>query len=213
MKEKRLRINRIEQSLDILQLDSPVWNQAEEISVTEYWSGTTAPWERHFAARLLWSNDALYVRFEANQHEPLVVCEAPDTINKTPGLWDRDVCEIFIAPDRDEPNRYFEFEVAPTCEWLDLAINLTGERRETNIDYMSGMESAAVIGNSTVTMAIKVKWAAFGKTPAVGDVWRGNLFRCVGKDPDRGYLAWRPTMTAVPNFHVPEAFGEFEFAE
>jgi hypothetical protein len=47
--------------------------------------------------------------------------------------------------------------------------------------------------------------------PKSGDVWLGNLLRCVGRDPDRGYLAWQPTMTEKPNFHVPEKFGEFEF--
>jgi hypothetical protein len=38
-----------------------------------------------------------------------------------------------------------------------------------------------------------------------------NLCRCVGEDPDRGYLAWRPTHTAEPNFHVPTAFGTIVF--
>jgi hypothetical protein len=60
-------------------------------------------------------------------------------------------------------------------------------------------------------MALKVPWSAFGRKPRPGDVWLGNLFRCVGKDPNRGYLAWSPTLTKVPNFHVPERFGEFVF--
>jgi hypothetical protein len=73
------------------------------------------------------------------------------------------------------------------------------------------MESFAAVGEGAVTMAIKVPWKAFGKAPRAGDVWLGNIFRCIGKDPDRGYLAWSPTMTAEPNFHVPERFGEFVF--
>ena len=47
--------------------------------------------------------------------------------------------------------------------------------------------------------------------PSSGDVWHGNIFRCVGKGENRGYLAWQPTETPAPNFHVPEKFGEFEF--
>jgi alpha-galactosidase len=73
------------------------------------------------------------------------------------------------------------------------------------------MESAARIEKGKVVMAMKIPWTAFGVTPKAGDVWLGNLFRCVGKDPTRGYLAWSPTMTANPNFHVPEKFGEFVF--
>jgi Carbohydrate-binding family 9 len=62
-------------------------------------------------------------------------------------------------------------------------------------------------------MAIKIEWKAFGKTPKIGDVWLGNIFRCIGKDPTRGYLAWSPTMTKEASFHVPEKFGEFEFGK
>ncbi len=73
------------------------------------------------------------------------------------------------------------------------------------------MKSAAKIENNKVIMAIKVEWQAFGKVPKKGDVWLGNIFRCVGKDPTRGYLAWSPTMTKEASFHVPEKFGEFVF--
>ena len=78
---------------------------------------------------------------------------------------------------------------------------------------MSGMKSAALIEKDKVTMAIKVEWSAFGKTPKAGDVWFGNILRCIGKDPTRGYLAWSPTGTKEPSFHVPEKFGKFEFVK
>ena len=107
----------------------------------------------------------------------------------------------------------FEFEVAPTGEWIDLAIDYTGPERKTNWDFRSGMTSAARMEKEKVVMAIKIPWTAFGAAPKPGDVWLGNLFRCVGKDPGRGYLAWRPTMTERANFHVPEKFGEFVFVK
>ena len=65
--------------------------------------------------------------------------------------------------------------------------------------------------NKEIVMAIKVPWEAFGARPGIGDVWLGNLFRCVGTGSTRGYLAWQPTETETPNFHVPEKFGEFLF--
>ena len=133
--------------------------------------------------------------------------------SKTKGLWDRDVCEIFVAPDRREPRKYFEFEIAPNGEWIDLGIYQKLDERITDWDYNSGMQSAARIEENKITMAIKVEWKAFGKTPKAGDIWRGNLFRCVGAGENRGYLAWSPTETPQPAFHVPEKFGEFEFAK
>ena len=87
------------------------------------------------------------------------------------------------------------------------------DKRETNFDFNSQMQTAARIEKDQVLMSIKIHWKAFGKIPQAGEIWLGNLFRCVGKDANRGYLAWRPTATETPNFHVPEAFGEFEFVE
>ncbi len=72
---------------------------------------------------------------------------------------------------------------------------------------------AAKIEKDKILTAIKIEWKAFGKIPKAGDVWLGNIFRCVGIGETRGYLAWSPTETKTPNFHVPEKFGEFEFVE
>lgn len=208
-----IQIPYLDSDLPDTSLDDANWKRAIEISTDTYWSGEPAPPGRHFKTKLLWSDSALYVRFEATQAEPLIVNGNPDLAKKTMGLWERDVCEIFIAPDRSLPNRYFEFEIAPTGEWLDLAILIKGEERETDSNYSSGMLSAASIKNDTVVMVIKVPWTAFGEKPADGDIWAGNLFRCVGQGLERGYLAWRPTKTAKPNFHVPSAFGELVFVK
>jgi len=40
---------------------------------------------------------------------------------------------------------------------------------------------------------------------------RANLFRCIGSDPTRGYLAWQPTRTPEANFHLPQVFGWLVF--
>lgn len=210
----RLTITHIEQDFPIDGLDDPAWEGTSQVLVSKYCSGKVAAKGREFSAKLLWSDTALYVLFEASQSEPLVVSEKPDTSQKTVGLWDRDVLEIFIAPDTSQRNKYFEFEIAPTGEWIDLGIDATSQKRKTDLDYESGMTSAAKIEKDKVVMAIKIPWEAFGvPRPKIGDVWRGNLFRCVGKGETRGYLAWQPTKTAKPNFHVPEKFGEFEFVK
>jgi hypothetical protein len=209
----QVTIKHITRDFAIDKLDAPDWKQAKDVAVRTYWSGEDAPTSRRFTARLLWSDTALYVRFEAAQDEPLIVSDKPDLTHKVRGLWDRDVCEIFIAPDSKVPTKYFEFEVAPTGEWIDLGIEVTPSARQTDWDYTSHMLTAAHIEKNKVVMAMKVPFAAFGNTPKPGDVWLGNIFRCVGKDPGRGYLAWRPTKTSRPNFHVPSAFGEFRFVK
>ena len=103
----QVNIARIGRDLPVSALDDPAWRKAAEVPVAAYWSGAPAPARRSFKVRLLWSDTALYVRFEAQQGEPLVVSNAPDLTKKTLHLWDRDVCEIFIAPDRADLNKYF----------------------------------------------------------------------------------------------------------
>ena len=144
--------------------------------------------------------------------EPLVISANPQTETKTLGLWDRDVCEIFIAPDPAAPTHYYEFEAAPTREWIDLELQTTPGGRETNWEFRSGMTTAARIDGNRIVVAMRIPWSrAIGK-PAIGDQWRINLCRCIGKDPDRGYVAWQPTRTEEPNFHVPRVFGSLLFA-
>jgi Carbohydrate family 9 binding domain-like len=210
-RQTKITIQFLEKDFSINEFDNENWEKAQEISIEKYWSGENAPAGRWAKARLLWSENALYVRFEAVQTEPLIISEKPNLKTKTHGLWEMDVCEIFVAPERDEPRKYFEFEIAPSGEWIDLAIHQMPERRETDFAYDSGMRSQAVIEKDKIRMAIKIEWKAFGKTPEANDVWRGNLFRCVGAGATRGYLAWQPTGTMQPSFHVPEAFGEFKF--
>ncbi len=206
-----LKITKINNDFAVSDLANAQWRSAARVSVDCYWSGAEAPKGRRAVARLLWSKTALYALFEAEQAEPLLVSDKPDPSVKAMGLWDRDVCEIFVAPDPKNPQKYFEFEAAPNGEWLDVALDSTSGKRVSDWDYRSGMESFARVERNKIVIAIKIPWSALGKTPRPSDVWRGNLLRCVGREPDRGYLAWSPTLTATPNFHVPERFGEFVF--
>jgi len=188
-----------------------VWERCEAVTIAHQWSGAPAPVGRHAEARICWSDEALHVRFLCNQHEPLVVSAEPRTDRKTLGLWDRDVCEIFVAPDPRHPQRYFEFEAAPTGEWVDLGILVTPEVRETDWEFRSGMSAAASVSGREVKIGMTIPWSAAIPKPKRGDLWLVNLFRCVGPEAPERYLAWRPTHTPEPAFHVPEAFGPLRF--
>ena len=193
------------------EFDNAAWQKCEPVTIAHLWSGEPAPIERQAEVRICWSDEALHVRFVGNQHEPLVVSAEPRTDRKTLGLWDRDVCEIFVAPDAENPSRYFEFEAAPRGEWVDLGIVIAAEGRITDWDYHSGMAVAADVSRSELKIGMKIPWSESIPKPKRDDLWLINLFRCVGPEaPDR-YLAWRPTRTAEPAFHVPEAFGSLVF--
>lgn len=201
----------IHQPINADDFDNQIWEQCEAVQIEHYWSGEPAMASRHAEARLCWSDEALHVRFVAKQHEPLIVADRPDTDKKTLGLWDRDVCEIFLAPDAAEPWRYFEFEAAPTGEWIDLGITVKPEGRETDWDYASGFKTAAKVEGERLLVGMRIPWSESIPKPATGDIWRVNLFRCVGPEAPERYLAWLPTRTPEPNFHVPEVFGTLRY--
>jgi hypothetical protein len=202
--------------LKVADLTNTEWDKASPLQINRYWSGAPAPPERQAEARILWSEKALHLRFICHQGEPLVVTDKPQTGKKTMGLWDRDVCEIFIAPDPNVMERYFEFEAAPNGEWLDVAIHWSPTKRESDWEFHSGMSCAAMrtitkggAGENLelVWIGMQIPWNHWIHEPQKGERWRVNLFRCVGKDPNRGYLAWQPTRTRQPNFHLPKVFG------
>jgi Carbohydrate-binding family 9 len=198
--------------LSAADLDHADWGRVKAIPLSRYWSDNLAPAHRHAEARILWSDESLHVRFVCRQAEPLIVSATPQTEKKAMGLWDRDVCETFLAPIPEQPNHYYEFEAAPTGEWVDLAIQLKSTQRETDWDFDSGMTASARIGEDQITIAMRIPWGDRIHKPQPGERWRINLFRCVGSGKDRGYLAWQPTYTEQPNFHVPEAFGWLVFS-
>ena len=198
--------------LAITNLDDQQWSHATPVQIAHHWSGEPAPVGRHAEARILWSDYALYVRYVCNQAEPLVISDHPQTITKTMYLWDRDVCEIFLAPDPNVVEKYFEFEVAPTGEWLDIGLDWTTGKRQTDWQFSSRMSTAARIEKDQVTMAMRIPWNSRLPAPARDKRWRANLFRCVTKDPKLRYLSWQPTRTPQPFFHVPQAFGWLVFS-
>ncbi|MDX6711933.1 MAG: hypothetical protein QOH96_2949 [Blastocatellia bacterium] len=209
--KQQIHVVRIERDLAAKDIDDPLWSRAESVDIDRYWSGEPAPASRHAKAQLLWSGDALYVRFICAQKEPLVVSATPKTDAKTLGLWDRDVAEIFIGPDLNQPERYYEFEAAPTGEWVDLSIRQLPEKRETDFEFHSGVSTASRIEGERVIMSMRIPWKVFGFVPRKGQQLAANLFRCIGDGPNRGYLAWSPTRTKEPNFHVPAALGRLVF--
>src|SRR5262245_7967123 len=66
------------------------WQQADRVPLNKYWSGVDAAEGRHAEARLLYSSEALLVRFECIQDEPLIINDKPSLTKKTIGLWEKD---------------------------------------------------------------------------------------------------------------------------
>ena len=183
------------------------WERATPLRFNTDWQGKNADPERETEVRLLWTEQMLFLQFRA-RYRTLTVFPDAEASGRRDQLWDRDVAEAFLQPDRLNPRRYKEFEVSPNGFWIDLDI-APGEKH----DLKSGLKRRVVLSEAkevwTAELALPMKCllAKFDPTMA----WRVNFYRVEGAKEPRFYSAWRPTGTKLPNFHVPEAFGELVF--
>jgi alpha-galactosidase len=183
------------------------WKNAPTIQFDHDWQGKNADPQRETEARLLWTPDALYVRFLARYRSLTVFADA-EANGRRDQLWERDVAEIFLQPAGSDARHYKEFEVSPNGFWIDLDI-APGKKR----DLKSGLKRRVWVDEKSKTwkaeMAVPMKSLTAHFDPSAG--WRVNFYRVEGPSEPRFYSAWRPTGTPVPNFHVPEAFGKLLF--
>ncbi|HXK60973.1 MAG TPA: carbohydrate-binding family 9-like protein [Acidobacteriota bacterium] len=132
------------------------------------------------------------------------------------GLWNRDVVEVFLNPFPEKPKTYWEFEVAPDNQEIDLAIDATREPMVCDAGWNSGFEHATFVDKAQkiwfCEMRIPARPLGLPRIEA-GMVWRANFYRCDGSgdDSQRRFLAWSPTLRK--SFHVPERFGALQFED
>jgi alpha-galactosidase len=187
---------------------SSAWELAKALRFDADWKGKNADPERETEVRLLWTPETLYLRFRAKFRTITIFVDAEPS-GRREQLWDRDVVEVFLQPDPSKLRRYKEFEVSPNGRWIDLDI-APGEKH----DLKSGLRRRVILNDASKTwnaeLAIPMNCLVNRFDP--GAAWRVNFYRVEGATEPRFYSAWRPTGTAVPNFHIPEAFGQLIFA-
>jgi alpha-galactosidase len=185
-----------------------IWHQADPITFCSDWQAKNSDAERETHVQALWSAKTLYLRFECCYRE-LFLFDDSDPNGRRDQLWDRDVAEAFLQPDPSRERYYKEFEVSPNGMWLDLDIFPAGRA-----DLKSGMRRSVVLDTQSRTWTAEIGVPIKALTPSFDPaaIWRVNFFRCEGTKEPRHYLAWRPTHSPEPNFHVPSAFGEMRFA-
>jgi hypothetical protein len=191
--------------------DGDGWREAPPLAIAHEWNGAAAPAALHTTARVVWSRDELLVGFDCGYTE-LDADDEFDVREERHALWDRDVCEAFIrSPLEPHEQSYREFEVAPTGQWCDLLVERW--RMWSDWQWRSGMRTAADIrpAENRWRAAMAIPFSAFGCAPAAGEVWHANLFRISRLADERRYLAFSPTLTETPNFHVAARFVPLRF--
>ena len=184
------------------------WKNATPVTICADWQGKNPDEQRETEVRVLWSSQTLYLRFECRYRE-LFLFDDSDPNGRRDHLWDRDVAEAFLQPDPSRERYYKEFEVSPHGMWIDLDIFPGGSS-----DLKSGLRKSVVLDEKehrwTAELAIPLKSLTQNFDPRA--IWRANFYRVEGTKEPRTYMAWQPTNSPEPNFHVPSAFGRLRFA-
>ena len=194
---------------------SPAWRNAGVTVISKDCSVQVDYPALRTQVRGFWTSTHLYLLFSCPYNE-LNLFLPPLGGGPRDKLWDRDVVEIFLGEDWTRIGHYREFEIAPTGDWIDLAIDL--DRDSYDQSWRSGWKTAARIDQAAHAWyaAVRIPLSAVGSAPVKqGSKWRANLYRIEGQGPDarRHFLCWQPTCVVHrdPN-HVPENFGTLVFA-
>jgi hypothetical protein len=166
--------------------------------------------------RAFWTDTGLYLLFRC-PYTVLNLFLPANHASPRVGLWDRDVVEMFLGDDWTNIRHYREFEIAPTGDWIDLAIDL--DHKSYDHTWRSSWKTMARIDEQHKIWyaAAQIPLSAVSSKPVQeGTKWRMNLYRIEGLGPDaqRHFLCWQPTcvQNRDPN-HVPEHFGTLIFGK
>jgi hypothetical protein len=164
--------------------------------------------------KAFWTDDDIYFLFVC-PYDALNLFLPTQNDKPRRGLWDRDVVEIFLGDDWQNIRHYREYEIAPTGDWIDLAIDL--DKKDGDRGWQSGWKTKARIdeGSHTWYAAAKIPLKSVSEAAVKpGTRWRMNLYRIEGQgaDPVRHFMCWQETCAGKrdPN-HVPENFGTLVF--
>ena len=178
---------------------------------SSFWSKASSAWilkdcsreldypELRTEVRGLWTDTHLYFLF-ACPYRKLNVFLPAQNDRPRDKLWDRDVVEMFLGDDWKNIRHYREFEIAPTGDWIDLAINLDSKSYDQH--WRSGWQVRARIDEPAHRWfaAARIPLKSVSDAPVqAGTRWRMNLYRIEGEGPDsqRHFCAGNPPASSI----------------
>jgi len=196
--------------------DSPTWSHASSTWIDKDCTHQIDYPKIKTEVRGFWTDSDLYLLFISPYTELNLWLPADNSKDRLK-LWDRDVVEFFLGDNWTNIKVYREFEIAPTGDWVDLAIDLDRHDDYNAAAWNSGWQRQGRIDekNHIWYAAARVPLRSVSeKQVTAGTRWRANLYRIdgLGADSQRRFMCWQATcaVNRDPN-HVPEHFGTLIF--
>jgi hypothetical protein len=194
-------------------LNKDVWQKAEWIRFDHDMAGLHNYPQADTQVAAAWTASYVYFAFKCKYTE-LYVYEGEDPSKERWELWLRDVAEVFLNPEPERVNHYYEFEVAPNNQWIDLEIDKT-KTPFNDAAWDSHFEHAARVDSKghMWTCEMRIPASSMGvRSVQAGMEWRVNFYRMdgAGDFPQRRLMSWS-TIPEGNTFHVPTRFGIIKF--
>ena len=207
---------------ELLNAENRLWERCERATIDRYWDGKPAlrekghNWNNLTRIASFWNKNSVFFNFEC-WFDRLNINAQWSARSATPRLRETDVVEVFLKPESCDD--YFEIEVSPLGEYLDA--HVIKPRVDVDFRWNSGLRTKVRINEKkriwhalfSLPFQPIIEASSLAELPEVGAAWRLNLYRIAGEGAEREYLAWRPTFTRQPDFHVSSAFGNLIFLD
>lgn len=121
--------------------------------------------------------------------------------------------EMFIQPDPEADMRYINFEVNPNGA-VYCAVNTPGgDRVKLPVQVINTFQAKTAVyadrWEAELCIPAKVLQDVYpAYAHQAGTRIRGNFYKCGDKTEHPHFGCWQPIAWPVPNFHLPEFFGE-----
>ena len=190
---------------------TPDWNTIEIMPIdTLLW---TDPLDISAQAQLCWDEEAIYLRMEAFEKD--IRKEETDPLAE---ICNDSCLEFFIQPT-DAPT-YLNFEINPLANYLIGQGDCDVDNRLRVIipDFETRMEPKVEFTATGWVLTYKVPFDFIHQfypqfEAKAGVKFRGNCYKCGDLTVNPHFLAWSPTVSEEPAFHLPDYFGQLIFGE
>lgn len=169
------------------------------------WTQADFPFETE--ARLLYTDEAIYVNLKTNEW-PLTVHHT----ERDSSVWLDSCMEFFIQPDAEDKN-YLNFEMNPVGALvLGYGINRYN-RIKPQVDE-AVFEIKSIIKNKDWQLFYKIPFSFLREHfKTISPEFYGNLYKCGDEALIPHHFCWNPITDVKDDFHRSEFFGKFVFEE
>ena len=199
-------------------LDEAAWAAAPVAALQFLWESQTGP-KQMTRARLLWDAQALYIGFDADDADITA-----QFLQRDDPTYRDDAVEIFINPNPQQEAVYYGFEMNARGVLYDY-LNYNSRTLFKRFDATGVTIATALRGtlnepkdiDNGWSLEIAIPWANFEelsrRPPVAGTVWKANVNRWDGVEPNRRMSIWSDPQNTTSWPHVPSRFGEILFVD